>query len=923
MPPARKGAAQPAGLRRMSASHREPGARRAAGVPSATIGRRVARILALPAVVVLVLLAVVATQQIQGYRSSQATSRSVQLTLALQGLIHELQTERGVTAGVLGGNPSFKNELGPARTQVDARRTAVESLVDGGGSIEARVRTALQQLDGLPAVRSATDTAAAGRAAMFGYFTARIAALSTVDVGLDGASDDDLRQGTSALQSLADLSEATAQERAFLNGVFSAGGFGTGEYVQFAAMRTAKDAALARFRRFASPSENAAAAYVFDTGAARVTSYFEQIAVEAADGRHIVVNPQSWWSGLTTVLDDVRQLQQHVGSRIQIRAHDLETTATLRIAGLLAVVLLCFGGSVVLAALASRSITRPLAALAAEADAVASERLPSAVRTVQTGSEDDVPQPPESVKVPARATREIASVASALDRLQSAAYGLATEQATQRQRTIGSLANLGRRNQNLIRRQLGFITSLEQEEMDPTALANLFELDHLATRMRRNAASLLVLVGESGPRQWTSPVPIADVIRAAVSEVEEYRRIALRRVDDALVLGAAVGSVAHLLSELIENGLSFSPPESEVEVQGRSLGDSYLIAITDQGIGMSADDLRDANARLRGEGDFIAAPTRFLGHFVVGQLAREASIEVELVPSPLVGVTARVTLPASALSSRVAVEAAPAARTIAAQGSSVALMEGPGRLTARPLALAHVAGPEVDPSLDDVLPDPAPWAPWPGKPGESAWEHWSVTDPAAARAGGPAAYPAPPATSVPTPVPTSVPISVPAAATTNGGASPAVDRSTSPQPSSPTTQGSGPTLRLDPGQVDPGQLDLRQSDPGQPDHGHEADRTRNGLLKRTPRGQRPGEPAGAQPEQQRVIDLTAVRAGDVVDDSPAQVRSRLTSFRAGAERGRGGSTGTAPTGTASAGTTPAAAPAPWPTGSDHVAEDSE
>jgi signal transduction histidine kinase len=621
-----------------------------------TIRRRVARILALPAVVVLLLLSLVAAGQIQDYRSSESTSSSVKLALAVQDLAHELQTERGVTAGVLGGNDSFRAELKPARTAVDRQRSDVEDLVSGGGDAETRVSSAIQQLDGLGAVRAATDAASAGRAATFDYFTDRIAALSSVEVGLDNTSDNELRRGVAALQALDDLTEATSQERAFLNGVFSAGGFARGEFVQFAAMRADRQAALTRFNRFATPEQRAANGFVFDTGAARTTADFEQIAINAADGRHIVVNPQSWWSGLTTVLDDLRQLQQHVGSEIQVRAHDLQEGSAQRIGALLGFVLLCFGGSVYLAALASMSITRPLATLAAEADAVAAERLPEAVQRVQAADPDAPPQPPAPVQVPARATEEIRSVATALDRLQSAAYGLATEQAVQRRDTIESLANLGRRNQNLIRRQLGFITSLEREEIDPAALANLFELDHLATRMRRNASSLLVLVDAASPRQWSTAVSVADVIRAAVSEVEEYRRVSLRRVDDAMVSGSAIGSVAHLLSELIENGLTFSPPDTEVEVQGRRLGDGYLIAITDQGVGMSTEELRLANSRLRGEGDFIAAPTRFLGHFVVGKLAHGTKVDVELLPSPVTGVTARVTLPASLLGSSTTVE---------------------------------------------------------------------------------------------------------------------------------------------------------------------------------------------------------------------------------------------------------------------------
>jgi signal transduction histidine kinase len=754
-----------------------------------TIRRRVARILALPAVVVLLLLSLVAAGQIQDYRGSQATSSSVKLALAVQDLVHELQTERGVTAGVLGGNDSFRAELKSARAAVDKQRATVEQLVGDGGDAEARVQTAVQQLDGLAAIRSATDATSAGRAATFDYFTDRVAALSSVDVGLDNTSDNELRRGVAALQALDDLTEATSQERAFLNGVFSAGGFARGEFVQFAAMRANRQAALVRFNRFATSDQRKANQFVFDTGAARTTADFEQIAIDAADGRHIVVNPQSWWSGLTTVLDDLRQLQQHVGSEIQVRAHDLQEGSAQRIGGLLGFVLLCFGGSIYLAALASMSITRPLATLAAEADAVAAERLPEAVQRVQAADPTAPPRPPAPVQVPARATEEIRSVATALDRLQSAAYGLATEQAVQRRDTIESLANLGRRNQNLIRRQLGFITSLEREEIDPAALANLFELDHLATRMRRNAASLLVLVDASSPRQWSTAVSVADVIRAAVSEVEEYRRVSLRRVDEAMVSGSAIGAIAHLLSELIENGLTFSPPDTEVEVQGRRLGDGYLIAITDQGVGMGAEDLRQANSRLRGEGDFIAAPTRFLGHFVVGKLARGANIDVELLPSPVTGVTARVTLPASVLGAATTVEvrsvtdAAPKPRH-SESTPEPAQLPAPGRLALapEPVAASH---PEWSPVPDITPPDRTlpgrPAIPERSAPARSAPEHSVPERPAAAAPAATASTP-PAATLPPIMAPPITRSRAAAPADLPPAAPPAVERVTPSQP---------------------------------------------------------------------------------------------------------------------------------------------
>jgi anti-sigma regulatory factor (Ser/Thr protein kinase) len=170
--------------------------------------------------------------------------------------------------------------------------------------------------------------------------------------------------------------------------------------------------------------------------------------------------------------------------------------------------------------------------------------------------------------------------------------------------------------------------------------------------MRRNAESLLVLVGETSPRPWSAPLPVADVIRAALSEVEDYRRVVLRRVDEGWVAGAVVAEVAHMLAELVENGLSFSSPDLEVEIYGRRTGNKYLLAVVDYGIGMPREELEKAKARLRDEENFLVAPTRFLGHYVVGRLARQLSVQVELGESPVTGITARMLLPAELLADR-------------------------------------------------------------------------------------------------------------------------------------------------------------------------------------------------------------------------------------------------------------------------------
>src|SRR5690606_201055 len=200
-------------------------------------------------------------------------------------------------------------------------------------------------------------------------------------------------------------------------------------------------------------------------------------------------------------------------------------------------------------------------------------------------------------------------------------------------------------------RQLDFITELEANETDPDTLANLFRLDHLATRMRRNAESLLVLAGVEPPRKWAAPVRLTDVIRAALGEVEDYQRVTVRGVEPATVQGSAAADLAHLLAELIENALVFSPPDQAVDIRGRNRPDGgYTLAIIDSGLGMAPEDIAAANRRLAGPGSFPSAPSNHLSPYVAGSLAARHGIHVRLDNSPGSGITATVDLPPTLLS---------------------------------------------------------------------------------------------------------------------------------------------------------------------------------------------------------------------------------------------------------------------------------
>jgi signal transduction histidine kinase len=217
-----------------------------------------------------------------------------------------------------------------------------------------------------------------------------------------------------------------------------------------------------------------------------------------------------------------------------------------------------------------------------------------------------------------------------------------------RRRTVSQLyVNLARRNQSLLDRQLNLITALEQQEREPDVLGDLFQLDHLATRMRRNAESLLVLSGAEPARLWRQAVPLADVVRAAAAEVEQYQRVDVHVSDHLMVAGRNVADLAHLLAELIENATTFSPPGSEVRVRSHPTPNAdapYLVSIEDVGIGMSQDDLDAANAILSDPPDLDAENSR-LGFHVVGRLARRLGLRVSVAPTPAGGTTALVTLP--------------------------------------------------------------------------------------------------------------------------------------------------------------------------------------------------------------------------------------------------------------------------------------
>ncbi len=293
-------------------------------------------------------------------------------------------------------------------------------------------------------------------------------------------------------------------------------------------------------------------------------------------------------------------------------------------------------------------ITRPIARLRDAAVQAAEVTLPNVVAQIdRLEAGEELPELEPFILVTGD---EVEDLAHSFNTVQQTAANLASDQARLRRTNVATtFVNLGRRNQNLLSRQLEHINSMEANETNSDTLQRLFQLDHLATRMRRNAESLLVLAGEEPPRRFRQPVSMHKLLQAAGGEIEDFARVELTSLDESSVEGSAASDIAHLLAELLENASNFSPPGSPIQVHGRRRADSYLLAIVDQGIGMEEDALDAANGRLADPVEFDRAPSAYLGHFVVGQLAKRHGIRVRVADSPYGGLAAQLLLPASIL----------------------------------------------------------------------------------------------------------------------------------------------------------------------------------------------------------------------------------------------------------------------------------
>jgi len=848
---------------------------RSIGLRNWRVRSKLIAVLVIPAVAFLVVAGFGIGTLVGNARAFEDGRRLAELGRQVTALVHELQAERDLsvafTATADKGVRKALDEQQPRVNQaVAAYREAEAALYDDlGERLQGRFDAVREGLTDLAALReSARDSSLTGRATAAEY--SRIID-QLLDINGEIAApggNDELAQSVRAFNDLSRAKEVTSQVRGVLYALSFQKEFEFGGFQEFSGLLARQQAAFQAFQADANDAQRGLFADVVKGQAVLQVDRIQQNTIRIQSGENI--NGPQWLNASTTNMELLRNVESSLLDDVIGQSGDLSATAqrdALRNALIIAAIL---GIALLALLLVARSMARPLQQLRAGAIEIAQNRLPEAVQRLRTTERGELDVRVEPIGIDSR--DEIGQVAQAVDDIQEVAVRLASEQSALR-RSIGDMfTNLARRSQTLIDRQLELIDDLERNETDPETLEHLFRLDHLATRMRRNAEDLIVLSGADPGRHWVQPMTVVDVVRAAAAEVEEYQRVELLPLADLEVAGHVAVDIIHLLAELIENATAFSPPNTKVQIAGQAVPHGYVIEVEDRGLGMSDEELIQANARLANPPEIDFALSRVLGLYVVGRLGQRHGIKVQLRHSWYGGVTALTLLPNALLVWPKVPQVVAADRAAAAAPGTV---QGRG---------------ELPPPGRPVEPEPSPTGD--STPiFEAARSDWFVTEP-----------------SEPGPLPSRAHRQ----RTPDGDGRPSAPPSPPPRPAAgppPTLAPEPPPYRPEPARPEP----ARTADEQAPLH--RAERAR--LQDDTPPPYRPAPvaetpPPAARPAPEegerltqaglpRRVPKTNMAPGMVASQeaganpappgpapgrSPDEVRSMLSSYRTGIERGR-------------------------------------
>ncbi len=528
------------------------------------------------------------------------------------------------------------------------------------------------------------------------------------DQTAQGTGDPVLSQTVEVLGLVSRMKEEASQQRGILSAALLQGTLAPAEASALASAQANQQSSQQAFDLFATGPQLAqwnntvSGSFVY-----LAASEEQQAATLQARAHSLASDPitaDSFYDAMSSGINDqMGSVERSLATDVITRSESLRRSAVASaiLVGLAVFIVLAL--ALMFTVMVGRSLVRPLRRLRMGALQVAGVRLPETVSRMSEGPTADVPPGVEPIDVDS--ADEIGDVARAFDQVHREAVRLASNEAALRGNVNAMFVNLSRRSQSLVERQIRLIDDLEQGEQDSERLANLFQMDHLATRMRRNSENLLVLAGQEVSRRWTQAVALMDVLRAAVSEIEQYERVALNVQPGISVRGQVVSDVVHLLSELVENATSFSAAGTPVNVSGQLLtSGGVLLDVTDQGVGMGTEEMAHANWRLDNPPVVDVAVSRRMGLFVVARLAARHGIRVRLRHASLGGLTALVWLPEEVISHDTAPAASgtrrvevPATGALGAMGRSLAARPAVGQpedraATVQALTAARTSG---------------------------------------------------------------------------------------------------------------------------------------------------------------------------------------------------------------------------------------
>ncbi|MEU4807236.1 nitrate- and nitrite sensing domain-containing protein [Actinosynnema sp. NPDC023587] len=594
--------------------------------------------------------------QIRGYvRASDgysAAQRMVTLRAGLDPLIANVQAERAVAARGVEATSAEQRRFKELLRNTDTAAAGVRNLLERTASSLGEVATARfhdvdVQLDGLPQLRDRLLARTVDATAAIGGYTVVLRALLDFDQAMVGDFGDPALAGTAnALHNLAMAAEQISWQHATVLSGVRTGALPDTERNMLEQSWTRQLDKIADFNAVATPQQQADfRAAVAGPSVETRNTLFQEVRIDPEGLRRVDV--EAWNAGSTTTARQFDRVLRGLEDQLKASAARLQDETSDR-AGLASAILLAsLFAAVAVGFVVGSYLLRSLRALRVAALDVAQHRLPTLVAQLR----EDVTAPDVTIDpVPVHTREEFGQLARAFDAVHRQAVSSATEQAELRTGMRNAFINLSRRSQSLVERQLRLMEELERREEQPEQLSGLFKLDNLATRMRRNNENLMVLSGSDMARRFTRPVPLGDVLRASASEIEQYQRIVFQGTPPVEVVGYAAGDVVRLIAELMDNATTFSPPRTQVVVGGRGRpGGGVLVDVVDVGVGMSEEDLVEANAKIaRAAADEEAGDlpvSRQLGLYVVGRLAGRHGIQVALREQGE-GVRAVVALPA-------------------------------------------------------------------------------------------------------------------------------------------------------------------------------------------------------------------------------------------------------------------------------------